>query len=562
MKKLKDMKISRKLMLGFAAASAISIILAVIGIAGMLHSRTTEAEMQMRINSMPVVTDVLTSMSSVQSATRDAVLNSANPQLFETDSKSADKYNQLYLDYDTKLQATLTTAEWRKKISDARKNYENSFEPQMKQVLEYAKQGDTAKANDLLQKTHTEENQIFTVYTDFMDFRIHVAQSKYAADAANSSALLLFLAVLTAVGVVASIILGKKISKSISKPLSELAACSVDFSKGKLNAHSDYESKNEIGVLAASLNSAFRSLRKVISEVTELLNGIAKGKCDYGAVQDYDGDFKPISSAMNTILDNLNEILTSVLNSAQQVDSGAKQVSDGAQELAQGATEQASSVEQLSTSISDVSEKVGRNTKNIGSMAGNMNAAAEDIQESDGRMRRMLTAMKEISSSSEEIGKIIKVIDDIAFQTNILALNASVEAARAGEAGKGFAVVAEEVRNLAGKSADAAKQTSQLIGTSLKKVDEGLKLADSTAEALSGIAEKVKSINETIRQIEEASNAQSTAVTQITQGVSQVSSVIQTNSATAEESAAASEELSAQANQLKKELNWIQLRAN
>jgi methyl-accepting chemotaxis protein len=368
--------------------------------------------------------------------------------------------------------------------------------------------------------------------------------------AQTSASSIIILAILCA-SLILSLVVALSIARSISRPVEEIVKAAQKMAAGDLNVQVNYESRNEIGLLAAAFGKTAAAIKAYILDLTEHLEQVAQGNLTMPSSREYTGDYKRLSLAYHGILTSLSETLSEINEASEQVSSGSDQVSSGSQALAQGATEQASSVEELSATIVEISSRVRENAEHAAEASRNVNHVSSEIETSNDYMHDMLDSMTQISESSNEIGKIIKTIEDIAFQTNILALNAAVEAARAGAAGKGFAVVADEVRNLASKSALAAKDTTALIENSIRQVANGQKIADETAQSLVRVVDNIKAVSDTINRISEATNHQSNDIGQVTSGVEQISSVVQTNSATAEESAAASKELSIQAKAMK-----------
>ncbi|SEU33331.1 methyl-accepting chemotaxis protein [Lacrimispora sphenoides] len=377
------------------------------------------------------------------------------------------------------------------------------------------------------------------------------------SEAMNSVTNMTFaLAGIGSIGLIVLILVSVMALKKGLAPVDSVMDLAEKMRNGDLShSNGDMIYKNdELGLLAKIFTETSEVLGGYINEISEVLEHVASGNLVVSIDRDFMGDFNKIKIDLSRILNSLNSTFYEMRAAAEQVASGAGQFSDSSQSLSQGAIEQASSVEELSAKIMEITNQV----KESAMYANNANEKAEavgaELEKSNKQMNELLKAMNDITVTSSQIGIIIKTIEDIAFQTNILALNAAVEAARAGEAGKGFAVVADEVRNLASKSAEAAKNTTGLIESSLHSVEEGGRFAEITATSLGKVVVGAKEIISDIAEISEKSKVQSSSLEEVTAGIDQISNVVQNNAAIAEESAATSQELSAQAQMLKEQI--------
>ena len=378
-------------------------------------------------------------------------------------------------------------------------------------------------------------------------------QEKNGTAAANFAWIMLL--TVGGASLVLTLIVLMAIRKSILTPVKEIEGVYEEMSKGNMQAQISYESQDELGRMARSIRKTNAMLASYINDISQHLGLMSRGDMRINVNLDYVGDFSAIKQAIQNTATSLNETLLTINTASEQVSTGSAQVASGAQALASGSTEQASSIEQLSASAVKIAMQAAENSDNVRIATQYVGQAGEGVLAGNEHMKQLTDAMANINASSSQIANITKVIEDIAFQTNILALNAAIEAARAGSAGKGFAVVADEVRNLAAKSAEAAKQTAELIHHSSTTVADGLHIAEKTAEILISVQEKAKMAEESIQKIDAASAGQAAAIEQIKQGLNQISTVVQTNAATAEENSATSEEMSAQAAALQEEVN-------
>ncbi len=338
---------------------------------------------------------------------------------------------------------------------------------------------------------------------------------------------------------------------AFTAPITEIMDVLKQMQLGSLSVSVTGNYPGDYAQIKEALNDTVRTIKNYVEEVSKILENMSIGDLTLSIESEYRGDYVTLRDSINRINESLNVLLKDILLSANQVAGGTRHVSDGSQAISAGATEQASAIEQLTVTVSHIAEQTKLNAQHAGEVKTLSADLSQNAKNGDADMENMQQAMLDIQISSENISKIIKVIDGIAFQTNILALNAAVEAARAGVHGRGFAVVAEEVRNLAARSASAAAETTELIENSIQKVQQGTHIADKTAESLRGIVEGVENTVKLVSDIADASNSQANAIIQVNSGIENLTTVVQNNSATSEQTAAAAQELSSQAEMLR-----------
>ena len=386
--------------------------------------------------------------------------------------------------------------------------------------------------------------------------RAEVLQELYSLAAAMIAVAVLAVILMTLLVII-------QVRRIIGRPVAELSRVATLIAEGELNQTIDYRSKDELGILADDFNRVTVRLREYVTyidEISRTLYEIAEGNLTFTLAQEYSGEFSKIKTSLEEISRSLNGTMGQLQSASKDVAAGAEQVSSGAMTLSQGSTQQASAVESLAGHIDSVSNSV----RKIAQGAQEANHISKDVKggllESNEKMQNLTEVIQKISANSAEINKIVKTIEDIAFQTNILALNAAVEAARAGTAGKGFAVVADEVRSLAGKSSEAAQETTVLLSQTVESMDAGVLAAQDTAKSMLAVVEQADKMSSLISGIADYTNQQADAAGEISRGVEEISNVVQSNVSTAEASAAASEELSGQASMLREMVSRFRLK--
>ncbi len=436
-----------------------------------------------------------------------------------------------------------------------------AFENASFEMLGMVQNGDV---NGALEYYNSTLNDVSETLADSLDETGALAEAAAAGKYQTILIIIIIAGIVLLIVLCITILMSNKQSKAVVKDIEEdldvLAKASSEIAKGNVHVEIDYDSDNEIGKVANQLKKAVASLQSYIDEIGDVMSTMASGNFNISFAKDFDGDFKQIQTAVESFSKQISDSMTEIMEVSEMVSDGANQIAGAGQNLADTVTSQANIVNDLSVTVQNITDQISTNSTDATGISKEVEVVAENIVEGNRRMQDVVNAMDAISSSSQEISKIIDTINAIADQTNLLSLNASIEAARAGEAGKGFAVVATEVQQLASQTVEAAQNTAGLINASLKSVEEGINIANDTATKLDEMVGQVQGIAKKVKTIAEASSAQADSVKEMSSDIGEISSVGQNNAATSEESLALSYEMNDHANSLKELVGKFELK--
>ena len=564
---MKNLKVSAKLITGFLIIAMMTVIVGITGIIGMRQINNSLNDMyHLQTVPLPELSKVIEMLQRQRVCMREYIIGAGvgDIELIEDVNNRAQNYRQIMHESMDLYRETIQHPEALVLFEEAVRLYEVEFLPGMDRVYHMAMSGTDPVELYHVMASYTEiTNLIVEKFDRCMSLKVELAAQ--AAQTAENTARILLILIIAALfaSLLISVLLALYISGLISKPLKILSEFMTrSGSTGDIAMRPEDAElisnmrniKDEIGQTIVGAASFVKHVTMISNELESIADGDLAIEVNSLSESDVMG------KSLSKMIDNLNAMFSEINTSTTQVSTGARQVSEGAQALAKGATEQAASIEELSGAITEIAARTKTNAETADKTSKLSREIKESAEKGSRQMEDMILAVKDINEASNSIRKIIKTIDDIAFQTNILALNAAVEAARAGQHGKGFAVVAEEVRNLASKSAAAAKDTGNMIQNSMDKAELGSRIAGETAESLKEIVLGINETSQLITEIALASEEQSTSIKQINVGIDQVASVVQQNSATAQQSAAASEQLSGQSLMLENLIGQFKLK--
>lgn len=558
----KDMKLRSKFVLTLVIMTVLVTI--VIGMAQMAFLKMSDMMVndfvQIEYDNMKSQMSMRKDIQSINKrlllAMYDPSNNPVKEQREDFDSRFKDMRDKL-----SKLENTLEDKTLLENLSTAM----DALEKDSYALLDLLDKGDTAGAIASYQQgfnTVTSENFVSALSAvgklsdEHSEAKIQEAKDLRAKESVTIGIVFVLIIVIYAIAFL-------KLQKDITGRIGTVSKAIKRMRSGHLNIafNKKYIGSDELGEMVDDFSALSGELKKIITDICAVLSEMSKGNFAVQSMDEnmYVADYASILQSYREINQNLKNVFGSINQVAADVESGSEQIANGSVALSQGATEQASTLEELSASIYALSTRISAQAQKAGNIESYFGEVSEKISDENQQMGEMLLAMEEIEDKSNQVERIIKAIDDIAFQTNILALNAAIEAARAGVYGKGFAVVADEVRNLAGKSADAAAETSVLIESTINAVKKGVNIVDHAAKTLGDVMDGSEKSKEMVSEIAGSMVTDAKSISEVSKGLEEVSKVVQQNSATSEESSASSQDLNENAASLKEMISRIQV---